>query len=481
MTKPLSVTREERLTAAARELLARRGARRSLIEFCQFTLPRFQTNWHLEFLAKELEKVMWGKTKRLMIFMPPRHGKSEMVSVRFPAFYLLGKPQNQVIACSYSGSLAYNFSNACRQVMQGQAFQRLWPVQFTTDAATHWQIKGKENNRNSYIAAGVGGGISGEGADLLIIDDPVKNAEEADSFVIREKQWDWYRTTARTRLQPNAAIVVVQTRWHEDDLSGRLLRAMRDDPKADQWKVILLPAINDSSLCVPSCIGPYDALWPEQYPPDQLSSLKATVGPRTWSALFQQRPSSSEGRFWKREWFKHFYKRQDRPTRFDEELWSWDMTFKETKDSDFVVGQHWGRIGPKKYLLHQVRARMDFTKTCAELIRVSSRTLDARKKLIEDKANGPAIISALKDTIEGIIAVPKTSSKEACWAAATTDFEAGDVIFPHPDEEPWVHDVIDELCSVPEGALFDDQADATAQAINYWRQQHKQAFMELRI
>jgi predicted phage terminase large subunit-like protein len=467
---------------AATELLARRGARKSLIEYAQFTLPRFQTNWHLEFLARELEQVMYGVTKRLMVFMPPRHGKSELVSVRFPGYYLGNKPQKQVIATSYSGSLAFAFSAALRDSMKSEAYQRLWPVKFQTDNNATWMLKGKENGRPNYIAAGVGGPISGQGADLLLIDDPVKNAEEADSFVYREKAWQWYNTTARTRLQPNGSIVIVQTRWHEDDLSGRLLNLMRSDPNADQWKVILLPAINTDGSTIPKQIGMYDALWPGQYPHSELLSIKASVGSRTWSALYQQRPTAASGKFWKRNWFR-FYRRKDLPTHFESVIWSWDMTFKDKKDSDFVVGQLWGRLGSKKYLIYQVRERMDFTGTCAKVVEVSNIRPISHKVLVEDKANGPAIINSLKEYCPQltIVAVPKTSSKEACWAAATPDWEAGDVLFPHPDEEPWVHDIVDELCGVPEGALFDDQADAAAQAINHWRTMFRSAMLEFKI
>lgn len=479
MTAPIELIEQRQIAAA--ELKARRGARRSLIEFAQFTLPRFQTNWHLEFLAKELENVMNGKTKRLMVFMPPRHGKSELVSVRFPSFYLGNNPQNQVIGCSYSGSLANSFSNATRAVISSAAYQRLWPLKFEIDSATHWKLAGKENARNSYIAAGVGGGISGEGADLLIIDDPIKNAEEADSFVIREKQFEWYKTTARTRLQPGGAIVIVLTRWHEDDLAGRLLKLAKEDKNADQWKVILLPASNpEGILCIPNQIGSYDALWPENYPYEELMRIKASVGTRTWSALFQQRPVSGQGRVWKREWFK-YYKSKDLPKNFDVELWSWDMTFKETKDSDFVVGQYWGFRGKEKYLLRQIREKMDFPKACDKVVQAARETPRAFRKLIEEKANGNAVISTLKNVIEGIKPIPKTAGKEACWHAATPAWERGEVWVPDPSEQPWVHDFVDELCGVPEGALHDDQADAAAQAVNFMTQSTRSAILEFRI
>ena len=228
---------------AAQELLARRLARKNLISFCHYTMPTYESASHLELLADKLEAVERGEIKRLMVFMPPRHGKSETCSIRFPAWYLGRNPQNQIIGCSYSEGLAYTFSYAIRETIGGGRYQKLWPLQLDTSGAVRWQLANKENLRASYIAAGVGGGITGEGANLLIIDDPVKNAEEAESQTYRDKTFSWYQTTARTRLQPDGAVVLIQTRWHKSDLAGCLIDLADSDPQADQWLIIKMKAI----------------------------------------------------------------------------------------------------------------------------------------------------------------------------------------------------------------------------------------------
>jgi hypothetical protein len=230
---------------ASLEIVRRRSAQSRLIDFCQFTMPTYQRASHLQTLSEKLEAVESGKLKRLMIFMPPRHGKSELCSIRFPAWYLGRNQQKQIIGCSYAENLAYTFSYAVRETISTIAYQRLWKIGLDTSGSVRWQLANKDNKRSSYIAAGVGGGITGEGADLLIIDDPVKNAEEAESQTIRDKVYQWYITTARTRLQPDAAVILVQTRWHAMDLAGMLLADADKDPKADQWLVVRMRAIQE--------------------------------------------------------------------------------------------------------------------------------------------------------------------------------------------------------------------------------------------
>ena len=454
-----------------RERLARATAKSHLLDFNRFNMPAFEDPPHIKILASYLERVASREITRLMVFMPPRHGKTEEVSIQFPAWYLGNNPQHQIIGASYSENLAYNNSRACRDTILSEPYQRLWPYKLDSTGVINWRIKGKENKRSNYVAAGVGGSLTGEGADIMIIDDPVRNYEDACSIVLRETNWNWYKTVVRTRLQPKAAIILIMTRWHHDDLAGRLLRLSQSDPLASVWTMLVLPAedTDGTRMQPPGILPNYTSLWPSRYPAPELASLKSDLGSRSYSALYLQSPSDEEGSIVKRVWFKYY--RED-PIELQSKLTdicqSWDMAFKDTSDSSYVVGQVWGRRGADKFLLDQVRRRMDFTETCKELIRLSAKWPRAGRKMVEDKANGPAVINHLRRVVSGLIPMPKDISKEAALQAASPDIEAGNVHLPDPDLNPWVREYVEELATFGVSP-FTDQCDATAQAINYYR------------
>lgn len=242
-------------------------------------------------IAERLEAVERGEIRRLAIFMPPRHGKSELASRRFPAWFLGRNPQAEIIAASYNSDLAADFGRDVRAIVNDPAYRALFPgltLRQDSKAADRWHT----NLGGAYRAAGVGTAMTGRGADLLLIDDPVKDREEADSELRRQRVWEWYRSTAYTRLSPEGRVVVIQTRWHQDDLSGRLLEQM--EAGGDQWEVLSLPAILSTG----------DALWPDRYPLERLEAIRNTLGPREWSALYMQRPQPDEGTYFRRDWFK---------------------------------------------------------------------------------------------------------------------------------------------------------------------------------
>ena len=225
-----------------------------------------------------------------MIFMPPRHGKSELASKRFPAWCLGRDPKRQIIAASYNSDLANDFGRNVRNLVAEPEFGQVFPgVTLAPDSQAANRMN--TNHGGTYVAAGVGTAVTGRGAHIALIDDPFKDREEADSERRRDLVWDWYRSTLFTRLMPGGAIVLIQTRWHEDDLAGRLLES-----EGDQWEVLELPALHPER----------GALWPEWYPVEALERIRATVGPREWSALYQQQPQPDEGTFFKREWFKSY-------------------------------------------------------------------------------------------------------------------------------------------------------------------------------
>lgn len=275
---------------AAAELLRRRRGREGLIAFTEYTFPGYRPAPHHHLIAEALERVERGECKRLMICMPPRHGKSELASRRFPSYFIGRNPAKQIIAASYNSDLAGDFGREVRNIVAESEFNALFQVQLASDskAANRWHTSGG----GMYVAAGVGTAITGRGAHILLIDDPFKDREEADSERRRQRVWDWYTSTAYTRLMPGGAIVLINTRWHEDDLSGRLLA--QQEHGGDQWEVLSLPAIDDRG----------HALWEEDYPLSRLLEIKAVLPERDWNALYQQNPTPDDGTYFRRDWFK---------------------------------------------------------------------------------------------------------------------------------------------------------------------------------
>lgn len=272
------------------ELAKRELAARDLLAFTGYTLPVYSAADHHRKIADKLMQVEAGEIDRLMIFMPPRHGKSEIASKRFPAWCLGRNPTRQIIAASYNSDLANDFGRNVRNIVAEQEFGNVFPlVTLAQDSRAANRLN--TNHGGAYIAAGVGTAATGRGADIALIDDPFKDREEADSQRRRDLVWDWYRSTLFTRLMPGGSIVLIQTRWHEDDLAGRLLQH-----EPDQWDILELPAINAEGR----------ALWPDWYDVPALERIKATIGPREWSALYQQQPQPDEGTFFQRDWFKEW-------------------------------------------------------------------------------------------------------------------------------------------------------------------------------
>jgi predicted phage terminase large subunit-like protein len=306
------------LERLAREL-KRREARRSLLSFTEYTNPLYQPAEHHRRICEKLEAVERGEIDRLMIFMPPRHGKSELASKRFPAWCLGRKPTRQIIAASYNSDLANDFGRNVRNIVDEPEFREVFP-DTTLAPDSHAANRMNTNHGGAYVAAGVGTAVTGRGAHIALIDDPFKDRAEADSERTRDVVWDWYRSTLFTRLMPGGAIVLIQTRWHEDDLAGRLLESESD------WDVLELPALDADN----------HALWPEWYDEAALERIKATIGPREWSALYQQKPQPDEGTFFQRAWFKEW---ETRPALRYYGTSDYAVT---DGDGDYTVHRVWG-------------------------------------------------------------------------------------------------------------------------------------------
>lgn len=274
--------------------MASKAARDDLLRFTEAVNPAYVSAAHHRVIADKLGAVERGEIDRLMIFMPPRHGKSELASRKFPAWYLGRNPSKQIIAASYNSDLARDFGRDVRNLVGEPEYRAIFNgVELSADSQAANRMH--TNHGGMYIAAGVGTAVTGRGADVLLIDDPLKDREEADSERRRDTVWNWFRSTAYTRLMPGGAVVLIQTRWHEDDLAGRLLQQDGRKDEGGQWDVLELPAIDDGR-----------ALWPEWYPVSTLERIKAAIGPREWSALYQQRPQPDEGTFFQRDWFKEW-------------------------------------------------------------------------------------------------------------------------------------------------------------------------------
>lgn len=404
---------------------------------------------------------------------------SELVSRRLPAFIFGRDPDARIIAASYSADLASRMNRDVQRIIDSPLYAEVFPETALNGTnvrtlATGSYLRNSDifeivGHSGSYRGTGIGGGITGLGGDWLILDDPVKNREEADSATYRERQWEWYTSTFYTRREKNARILITLTRWHEDDLAGRLLERAASDPNADQWTVLSLPAIADGELHTDDPRQPGQALWPDKYNETELTKIKTAVGSRNWEALYQQRPAPAEGGTFKRGWWQ-FYR--EPPSRFDELLQSWDMTFKDTKGADYVVGQVWGRVGADRYLLAQTRDRMNFPTTIQAVRTLSAQWPAAHLKLVEDKANGPAVIDSLRKEIGGLVPVMPQGSKEARAAAVSPQIEAGNVYLPDPSIAPWIGEFIEECAAFPNGA-HDDQVDAMTQALARFTQRNR--------
>jgi predicted phage terminase large subunit-like protein len=418
--------------------------------------PQFERAPHHELIISKLEAVERGEIKRLMIFLPPRHGKSFITSSIFPAWLLGRHPQHHVIFATYGQELSDDFGRRVRNFIANPVHQAIFPNCRLSEDSTSVR-RFNTTAGGAYFAVGRGGPITGRGADLLLIDDPIKDREEANSETIRKALHEWYASVAYTRLMPGGAIVIIQTRWHEDDLAGWLLR----EHTSENWDVLCLPAIAEQDEGFRKEGEP---LWPEEFPLLELERKRAAIGGRAWASLYQQRPAAADGVIFKRDWWQFFF---PAPTvALDQIVQSWDTAFKKGTENDFSVCTTWGVAGDGYYLLHLWRERVEFP----ELKRVLASLAEQWKPnaiLVEDKASGQSLIQELKlSTALPLIPVKVDSDKQTRAQAVTPLIEAGKVFLP--ESAPWINDYVEEMACFPNG-IHDDVVDATTQALNYLR------------
>lgn len=418
---------------------------------------------HLRYISALVGPAILAGNARFILTAPPRSGKSEFISNWLPTWYLHNFPHKRVILASYALDFAAKWGSQVKENLTQNRHITI-PIKKDTKAKKNFETL----ERGGMLCAGVGGPITGRGADVFIIDDPIKNYQEAMSETIRERHKDWYNSVVRTRLEPNASILLLQTRWHADDLAGWLISEQKQKQldKIDNrpWIVINMPAICESpDDILDRQIG--DALCPERYDLDALAEIKSDLGGGlVWSALYQQRPTNLEGSVILREWIKYY---DTRPKNFTEIAIFADLSFKETPTTDFTVVEAWGVSDNKIYLLDQIRARMDFPAQMNAIREMSSRYPQAYMKQIEEAANGAALIAMLKNEIMGLNPINPKTSKEARLAAVSPIYQSGNVYYPNPTIAPWVNENLNEILGFP-SMTHDDTVDCASYGVSYF-------------
>ena len=453
---------EEALRERRLRILQAEQARRSFAAFVSYTFPGYRHSAFslavCEALDQFLREAVAGLRPILILSAPPQHGKSELVSRRFPPYIYGLFPEFRIAACSYGADLARDMNRDVQRIMMDELYGALFPeirlnpkrvVTIEGQALRNSDRFDIPGHKGYYVCAGVGGPLTGKSVDIGIIDDPIKNEEEARSPTVKRSIQRWYETVFLTRLSKHSGHIIMATRWAMDDLAGV---AAKNNPKA---RVLTFPAISDAG----------EPLVPELHPLDKLLETKASFSPTQWSALYQQRPVPEGGAIFQQDWIQR-WNVGSLPDFFDETVLSWDMAFKGTDSSDYVVGQVWARKGVGYYLLHQARARMTYTVSKAAVRTMAAQYPQALGVLIEDKANGPAVMDDLRDEVAGLIPVQPDGSKVARAYAVTPLWAGKNVFIPEDDYAPWVPDFVDEIVTFPAGA-HDDQVDAMTQALRY--------------
>lgn len=427
------------------------------------------------------DAIVWAHSvpgARLIVSMPPQEGKSERVTKTGSLWALTRNPELRVGIVSYSQSLAETFGRAVRNWItsySGEEGTLDLGLRIARDngSVRRWQLEG---HRGGCISAGIGSGLTGRPLDCLVIDDPIADREQANSAYYRDRVWDWWTSVGSTRLAPDAPVIVILTRWHENDLAGRLLEA----EDGGRWRVINIPALADHKPehGQSDPLGREPGEWlksARKRTPQQWEQIRIQAGTRDFTSLYQGRPSPDQGNVWMRQWWRRYREplwsqHPDTAAAWlvpdaDEMLISVDCAFKDTKSSDFVVMQVWARRGAMAYLVDQVRKRLSFTDTVTALLALVAKWPQAARKLVEDKANGTAVINLLRSKVPGLVPVNPTDSKYGRASAVSPFLEAGNVLLPSADIGLFdASELIEEAAGFP-NAAHDDQVDATSQAL----------------
>ena len=433
-------------------------AEKRFIPFVKHVWPEFIEGDHHRKIAKKFEDIATGKIKRLIVNMPPRHTKSEFASYLFPAWMVGKNPKLKVIQTTHTGELAVRFGRKMKNLVDTSEFAQVFEdckIAADSKAAGRWET----NKGGEYYAAGIGGAITGRGADLLIIDDP-HSEQDALSETAMDSAYEWYTSGPRQRLQPGGAIVIVMTRWSTKDLTGKLLNA-QSEPKADKWEVVEFPAIMPSNTPV----------WPNYWKLEELEAVKASLSEAKWQAQWQQNPTSEEGSIIKREWWKEL-KEKEIPDLVHI-IQSYDTAFSKKETADFSAITTWGVFyppnkGPHLILLDVRKGRWDFPEL-KKIALEEYKYWEPETVIIEAKATGTPLTHELRQ-----IGVPvvnftpsKGNDKHVRVNSVAPLFEAGKIYYPA--DKRWAEEVIEECAAFPYGE-YDDLVDSTTQALMRFRQ-----------
>ena len=451
-----------RLELRLKLLEARERATTNFIDFCKYVWPEMLVGEHHRRIAEALDRVIAGKCKRLMIAMPPRHGKSQMGSYLFPAYVMGKRPQSKLIVGSHTAELAQRFGRMIRNLVEEDKYGELFPeVGLAADskAAGRWNTKGG----GEAFFIGKGGAMTGRGGDIVILDD-ILDEQDALSDTAMENTWEWYTSGPRQRLQPNGSIIVINTRWKTDDLSGRLLR-QQGQLKSDQWEVLEFPAILPSG----------NPLWPEYWGLEELEKVKISIGMKKWQAQWQQQPTNDEGAILKRDWWRKW--QHDEPPYCEYVIQTYDTAYSKKETADFSVISTWGVFtpsvdsGPNLILLSVKRGRWDFP----ELKRVARAEYQYWRPdnvLIEAKATGTPLQQEMRKMgIPVTMYSPggrRTGQDKVSRANAVAPMLESGMIW-YPEGEEWAQELVEECAAFPNGS-HDDQVDSSVMAWMRFRQ-----------
>ena len=455
-------------------------SKRTLKHFIRYTYPSYIATWFTELICAEidifLQDVIDKKSPRLMLFAPPRHGKSEIVSRRFPAYALGKHPNISFIATSYASDLSSRNNRDVQRIIDDPLYKEVFPhIGLSgTNVRTVAQSKYLRNSdlfeivnhQGVYRSAGVGGGITGMGGDVLIIDDPIKDAEQADSIVYRNKVWDWYTSTLYTRCSSGGGILIILTRWHEDDLAGRLV-AQQKKGEGDNWKIISFPAIAETNEAHRKENEP---LQPERFGIETLGKIKMAVGSRVWNSLYQQRPSAIEGSLFKREHWQYYKPLSANVEEIKSQLGikriiqGWDTAFKKTDSADFSAGLTVGVADSRYYILDIVKEKFEYPEL-KRAVQQYAEKWNPQVILVEDKASGQSILQELKRQTRLPLLPYKVDKDKIARANAVTPVHEAGLVFL-PEQTPWVYDFVESLSLFPNGT-HDDDVDSFTMCLDY--------------